>query len=377
MFGLYLHIPFCVRKCGYCDFNSIPLKEGNLDAYVEALVLELSGFGRFNRRPVETLYVGGGTPTVMTEEHFTKIFAVVEDSFSLSSDFEVTVEANPGTLDDKKALHLLSLGVNRISLGVQSLRDHVLSRLGRLHNGAEALRTLEILRKTGFKNIGADLIYGLPEQSVKDWQEDLERIMKMHPQHLSLYSLSVEKGTPFASEQGLGKLNLPSEETVIEMYRRAIEETAAAGYEHYEISNYALSGFFSRHNSLYWAMGEYYGAGAGAHSFLREESPVRFHNDPDPAVYIRKIERQESAIVTREVLSRETYLSEAMMLGLRRTEGVKVKEFQRDYEVDPREYFSVQLSRSFEQGWLEETESTLSLTSKGTLFSNEVFMDLF
>lgn len=377
MFGLYIHIPFCLEKCAYCDFNSRTPQVGEVERYLSALQKEIASIPALAGRDLATLYIGGGTPTLLAGDQFARLFACLRATFAFAGEMEITVEANPGTIDRAKAEELRDLGVNRISLGVQSLQDRVLARLGRIHSAADALAAMEILRNTGFDNISADLIYGVPGQTVADWVEDLKRLMQFRPEHLSLYALSVEVGTPFAQQEEEGRLSLPAEEEGIEMFRRAVEMTWDAGYEHYEISNYALPGHESCHNTRYWTMEEYYGAGSGAHSFLRRLQPVRFHNDPAPSDYIRKVERGESPVVEREILSRKTFLSEAMMLGLRRRGGVKVEEFQKAYDVDPRKHFAGGLARTFRENWIEEKDGFLRLTLEGVLFSNEVFVDLF
>jgi len=377
MFGLYIHIPFCLKKCAYCDFNSITPQAGEVDRYLSALGKEIKGIPGLAGRDLATLYIGGGTPTLLSGEQFARLFACLRATFVFTGGMEITVEANPGTIDRAKAEELRHLGVNRISLGVQSLQDRFLARLGRIHSAADALTAMEILRNAGFDNLGADLIYGLPGQTVQDWQGDLAQLLAFRPEHLSLYALSIEAGTPFAQKEQDGRLSLPTEEEGIEMFRRAGAMTWEAGYEHYEISNYALPGHESCHNTRYWMMEEYYGAGAGAHSFLRRQPPVRFHNDPAPSDYTRKVERGESPVVERELLSRETFLSEAMMLGLRRRGGVKMEEFQKAYDVDPRKHFAGGLPRAFREKWIEEVDGALRLTPEGVLFSNEVFVDLF
>ncbi len=377
MFGLYIHIPFCIRKCRYCDFNSRAAGPGEIDAYLSALVEEIGLFSKGNRRIVQTLYVGGGTPTLLSAEQISRLFGAVRETMILFEDAEITVEANPGTLDREKSEHLLSLGVNRISLGVQSLKDHLLSRLGRVHTGTEALNALEMLRSSGFRNIGVDLIFGLPGQTHKDWEEDLTRILSFRPEHLSLYGLSIEKGTPFDREREQGRLDLPSEQEEIGMYEAAQDLTAKAGYEHYEISNYARPGYRSRHNTLYWTMEEYYGAGAGAHSYLKMDGPLRFSNVLDPAAYVQRMSQTRDPVLKREFLSKKTLLSEAMMLGLRMADGMDIQRFRQTYAEDPVQFFSACLKRGIQNHWIEVTEERIRLTASGVLFSNEVFVDLF
>jgi oxygen-independent coproporphyrinogen III oxidase len=290
---------------------------------------------------------------------------------------EITIEANPGTVERRKARHLRSLGVNRISLGVQSFHDGTLARLGRVHTGDQAAGALSLLREEGFTNIAADLIYGLPGQTAALWEEDLERLLAFRPEHLSLYALSVEAGTPFGRELGRGKLNLPAETSVVAMYRLARRRAAAAGYEHYEISNWALPGRRSRHNSLYWTGGEYRGVGAGAHSFFIVPKPVRLANVRDAAAYVRRLREGKSPVVMREVLPRRTFLAEQVMLGLRLREGIGRRDFEKRWGVDPLEAFGPGLAGAFGRRWLTARGDRLKLTAAGVLFSNEVFAALF
>ncbi|MDX1764898.1 MAG: radical SAM family heme chaperone HemW [bacterium] len=377
MFGLYIHIPYCLSKCPYCDFNSKPLDPKEMDRYVASLIEELRRFSLGSRRIVETLYLGGGTPSLLTEDQLTGLFDSVRASFTLFDDAEVTLEVNPGTLDPHKAKHLRSLGVNRISLGVQSLQDRLLSTLGRRHDAEMALAAFEILRAEGFSNIAVDLMYGLPGQSFDDWIADLDAVLKLAPEHLSLYCLSLESGTPFAVAEAEGRLIMPAEGDTIGMYESALKRTAAAGYEHYEISNYARAGYRSRHNCLYWTVQEYYGAGAGAHSFLSMDGPMRFCNERDPASYMRKMGKTGDPVARRELLPKKTLLGESLMLGLRMLEGVDMAGFYQRFGTDPLAYFSSPLRKALEHGWIELTPNELRLTHSGVLFSNEVFAEFF
>jgi oxygen-independent coproporphyrinogen-3 oxidase len=377
MFGLYIHIPYCMGKCPYCDFTSQPFTPGEIDVYLSALVEELAVFSRGNRRIVETLYVGGGTPSILSRDQLTALFTAIREFFTLLDDAEITLEINPGTVDSAKALHLRALGVNRVSLGVQSLRDSFLSRLGRRHTAKEAIEAMNLLRRAGFTNVGVDLMYGLPGQSHADWVADLDGIMAFNPEHLSLYCLSIEKATPFAQAQQEGRLVLPADGETVRMFQSAREKTEHAGYDHYEISNYARPGYRSRHNSLYWTMQEYYGAGAGAHSFFRMDGPIRLSNDADPRSYVRKMGSTKDPVARRELLQRKTYLAEALMLGLRMMDGIDIGRFCREYGVDPLAYFSKGLRRALDNGWIDLVEGRFRLTYSGMLFSNEVFVDLF
>ncbi len=377
MLGLYLHFPFCVRKCDYCDFNSKPAGPGEVDAYLEALLQELRGLAAVHRRAADTLYLGGGTPTVLSGDQFRRLFGVLERLRLWTPGIETTVEANPGTLDRSKAALLATLGVNRISLGVQALQDRLLNRLGRIHTGRAALDTFDILRAVGFENIGIDLIYGLPGQAVHDWEADLSKVLELGPEHLSLYGLMVEEGTPFARRREQGLLLLPSEEAEIAMVRAAWEMSLAAGYGHYEISNYARPGFVCRHNLSYWTVQEYIGAGAGAHSFIETDGPTRSRNVASVAAYIERLHKGRSPLLSAERLSPHTLASEALMLGLRLREGVCLNEFRKRYGIDPFDVYGSCLQSGLEKGWLETEAGRLRFTETGMLLSNQLFVDLF
>ncbi len=377
MLGLYLHVPFCIRKCDYCDFNSKPAGPEEVERYLAALLQELGDLAAVHGRAADTLYLGGGTPTVLSGDQFERLFGALENFGLWTRGIETTVEANPGTLDRPKAELLAALGVNRISLGVQALQDRLLRRLGRIHTGGAALDTFGILRTVGFENIGIDLIYGLPEQRVQDWQADLKQILELGPEHLSLYGLTIEAGTPFARSRAEGMLSLPSEEEEITMVRAAWEMTLAAGYGHYEISNYARSGFACRHNLGYWMVEEYIGAGAGAHSFVQSDGPTRSHNVASVATYIERLRSGRSPLLRAENLSPHTLASEALMLGLRLREGVLLNEFRERYGIDPFDVYASCLQRGLEKGWLEMEAGRLRFTERGMLLSNELFIDLF
>ncbi len=378
MAGLYLHIPFCLSKCRYCSFNSRPSpgREG-VKRYTAALAVEINRLADRGRPRIDTVYFGGGTPAILESEDFAVLFSSLRSRLDIDGHAEITVEANPGSLGRNRAGDLLALGVNRISLVVQSFSDSTLRRLGRGHTAAAAGEAFHLLRETGFGNIGLDLIYGLPEQDPAAWVASLDRALALRPEHLSLYGLSVEEGTPFAEEEKRGRLDLPTEEQVIEMYRHACRRAGEAGYEHYEISNWSLPGFQSRHNRNCWTMEEYYGAGAGAHSFVRSPAAARYHNVADHAAYSSAIEGGESPVAGREDLSASTVAGEALMLGLRLLEGVDREHFRHEWGGAPVELFPEGVTYGLRHGWLEETGRRLRLTSEGLLFTDEIFLRLF
>lgn len=378
MAGLYLHIPFCLSKCRYCSFNSHPSpgREG-LERYTAALAAEIDRLADRMIPLIDTVYFGGGTPAILETKDFAALFSSLRSRLDIDGHAEITVEANPGSLDRSRAEDLLSQGVNRISLGVQSFSDSLLRRLGRGHTAAAAGEAFHLLRETGFCNIGLDLIYGLPGQDLAEWEASLNRALALRPEHLSLYGLSVEEGTPFAEEEKKGSLGLPTEEEVIKMYRLAGRQAGEAGYEHYEISNWALPGFQSRHNTNCWTMVEYYGTGAGAHSFLRSPVATRHHNVADHNLYGSAIERGESPVAGREDLPSSTVAGEALMLGLRLLEGVDREHFRREWGGAPVELFPEAVTFGLSRGWVEETGRRLRLTAEGLLFADEIFLRLF
>jgi len=348
-----------------------------VERYLRGLALELDALPGGKGRPVDTLYVGGGTPTLLDEGQLDFLFGAIRSAVSLDGDAEITVEANPGTIDKGKANRLRELGVNRISLGVQSFDDGLLRRLGRIHDAAGAREAFEILRGAGFGNVSIDLIYGLPGQTLSVWERDLEEALALRPEHISLYGLTVEEGTPLAEEERTGGLDLPGENETANLYLRADSLAGGAGYEHYEISSWSLSGHPSRHNLGCWRMRDYYGAGAGAHSFRHAPEGVRSGNVDDVGKYLRRVEDGRSPEAFREELSSQTLAAETLMLGLRLREGVDIESFVGEFGTDPVKLFPEALNLGTERGWLERGPGRLRLTVEGMLFSDEIFLRLF
>jgi oxygen-independent coproporphyrinogen-3 oxidase len=374
--GVYVHIPFCVAKCGYCDFVSRPLAPGALEPYLAALAREIAAAPEAGRR-AGTVYVGGGTPSLLAPEQLGSVLAAVRSRFFVDPDAEITIEANPGTLSLAAAEGYRALGVNRVSLGVQSLDDALLARLGRRHRAAEAVAAFELLRAAGFRNIGLDLMHGLPGQTSRIFERDLACAVALRPEHLSLYALGIEEGTPFAGDLRRGRLDLPAEEEELRMLAAARALTAAAGYEHYEISNFALAGRCCRHNMDCWSLGEYRGFGAGAHSFLRRPAPVRFANAADIDAYVRLAGSGETAVALHEEPDPRRLAGEALMLALRTADGVEEASFAQQHGGPPAELFPEALTLGLERGWLERDAGRLRLTETGMLFSNQIFRLLF
>ena len=376
MLGIYVHIPFCVAKCRYCDFVSRPLSADALAPYLAALEREIAVAPEAGRR-VGTIFFGGGTPSILDGVQLARLLAVLRAAFVIEPDAEISIEANPGTVSPAKAADFKALGVNRVSLGVQSLDDALLARIGRRHTRRDAIAAFAILRAAGFDNLGMDLIHGLPGQTAAIWRRDLAQAIDQGPEHLSLYALGIETGTAFAADLAAGRLELPDEQEELEMLSAARELTAAAGYERYEISNFARPGRRCRHNLDCWRLGEYRGFGAGAHSFLRAPAPARRANTPDNDDYALRIAAAGSAISMREEPTPRQFAGEALMLGLRTADGVDETAFEVAHGGAPAALFPEALALGGENGWIAQSGERLRLTEAGILFSNELFRLLF
>ena len=364
MKGLYIHIPFCIKKCKYCDFNSFSACENEKDAYLNTLFLEME---KYCGEAVDTIFIGGGTPTSLTKEQLEKLLKNIQNTFVLSENYEFTIEANPKTLDKEKLKTLKKNGVNRLSIGVQSFNDNELIKLGRVHTGSEAEETI-LLAKEYFDNISIDLMCSIPDQTKESFKANLERAFSLNPTHISCYSLILEEGTPLYDEAGKGKLILPDEDTEREIYDIAQSEMEKHGYKQYEISNFAKSGFESRHNTKYWSCDEYIGIGLSAHSYL---DGVRFSNTDDFSSYIKG----EFLSGESEVLSKEDKMSEFMFLGLRMTDGVTKMSFRQRFNEELEKVFEKPLLKFKNMGMIEENGDKIRLSKKAISVSNQILCE--
>ena len=367
MFSLYIHIPFCVRKCLYCDFLSGSYGEPVREAYVQALTAEMERESVFYKnRNVETIFFGGGTPSLLTKEQLTRLMETIYREFHVSEDAEISLEMNPGTAEQEKLNRLRELGINRLSIGLQSDDDALLRRLGRIYSLEQFKRSYEMARKAGFANINIDIMSALPGQRLLDYEKTLRTVTGYAPEHISAYSLIVEEGTPFAEAFAQNRLDLPEEEEEREMYYRTKELLHEAGYERYEISNYAKSGFACRHNLAYWRRTDYAGFGIGAASLI---NGVRYSNVRELKQYLTQthIKRQI------EPLDKKDAMEEFLFLGLRCIEGIRVSEFAKQFGIPVERVYGQQIKRLREQGLLEEEEDRLRLTEHGIDVSNYVF----
>jgi oxygen-independent coproporphyrinogen-3 oxidase len=372
---LYIHIPFCRRKCPYCAFVS--QESGNdLTSYLEALLEEMRIAAKKStlQKPLQSIYFGGGTPSLLEPAHVSRTIAQATKAFGLSERVEITLEANPGTVDHERLAGFRSAGVNRLSLGIQSFDDDLLKILGRIHTAQQARDAFSAARAAGFANIGIDLIHALPGQTAEMWRTDLEQALELAPEHISVYGLSIEEQTPFAERYAVESPLLPDEELASEMFETANTLLTDHGYEHYEIANYSRTGFRSEHNSGYWQRDGYLGLGAGAHSFLRDERyGIRFSNTPDIDKYIATIQGGKLARLDATTLSREDAMAEFMFLGLRLADGVEFRIFEQEFGVSPESLYAAVFNGLVPAGFLERGKDNIRLTQRGMLLSNQVF----
>ncbi len=372
--GLYLHIPFCVRKCPYCDFNTYAGQESLYADFAQALAQEIRDVGSLLGHPtLRTVFVGGGTPTVLSREHLTLIFQAIYEAFALPQDAEITCEANPGTVDREKFEHLRTLGVCRLSLGVQSFIDDELRFLGRIHTVADVYQAVETARSAGFDNLNLDLIYGLPSQSIARWKRSLQAAVDLAPEHLSCYALTVEEGTPLYRWVQEGRVPPIDEDVQAEMYEYTHSFLMQAGFLHYEISNWCRPARECAHNLLYWRNEPYLGLGPGAHSF---NGRYRWWTVRSPQEYIRRVRAGVSTIAGWEAITREMAMGETMMLGLRLLlEGVSRPRFRQRFGVDPLDVYTDTIHRLVEWGLLEVDAQRIRLTPRAYPVANQVFRE--
>lgn len=367
--GVYLHIPFCKSRCSYCDFATDVYRSDQIvERYVDALCAEIPGTtgGTF---AADTIYFGGGTPSLLKAEQVKQILETVHAHFDIDTDAEITMEMNPATVSADSLSAYRSLGVNRASFGVQTFNDRDLKLLARGHDAKDARETFRLLRETGFDNVSFDLIAGLPGQSLDDWRQNLDKAVEMQPEHLSLYLLEIHEGTPLAEQLRAGRRPMPDEDLAAEMYELMIDCLASAGYTQYEISNFSKPGFESRHNTKYWRLDPVYGFGVSAHSF---DGFQRYSNERDTAKYVQRIEEFSNAEVTRE---RINAASEFIFLGLRLNEGVSIDAYRERFGNNIAEIYKAEIAQLTDLGLIELADDRLRLTRKGMLFSNTVFAE--
>jgi len=373
--GVYLHVPFCRSRCSYCDFATGMYDSAVARRYVEILRQEILGFQlAAPDEEIDTIYFGGGTPSLLSPAQLESILRAVRKRFEVAADAEVTLELNPGELQPEVLREFRRLGINRASFGAQTFSDHELKQLGRTHTAEDIRQTFAHLRDAGFANISFDLIAALPGQSLDDWSRNLEHALALRPEHLSLYLLEVHEATPLADQIKRGARVLPDEDLAADMYRLMVQKVCAAGYLQYEISNFCRPGYESRHNTKYWTGAPYYGFGCSAHSF--DGRARRWANERDPAKYVELIEGHLPPVTEVTELSEKDKRAESVFLGLRLLSGISLTDYRLRFGADLRTDRSAEIDRLSEAGLIELDNDLLRLTATGALLSNEVFASL-
>lgn len=379
--SLYLHIPFCHTRCHYCDFNTyagiLPLRE----PYVRALLKEVDMAGTLAQLPdgqprrSRTIFFGGGTPSLLSVAQIARLLAACQRNFAVDAGAEITLEANPGTLSQEQLIGLRAAGINRLSMGAQSFDAELLKTLGRIHTPTEITQAVHYARNAGFTSINIDFMFGLPGQTMHHWQETLDRALDLHPEHLSLYSLIIEEGTPFYTWTHEGRIIPADEDLCADMYEYADERLQAAGYENYEISNWSLPGHQSRHNLTYWQNLPYLGMGAGAYSSFGGR---RFSNIREPLAYIRLLKTGQwpEDSDTSEIVERAQAMSETAFLALRTAKGLHLPTFEQRFGETFAHFVGNRLHTVNEAGLLLYEDDWLRLSKRGRLLGNEVFLRL-
>jgi oxygen-independent coproporphyrinogen-3 oxidase len=374
MLSLYIHIPFCVGKCHYCGFYSTIYTEQLATEYIAALRREAAAYASaLKGRTFDSVYLGGGTPTVLSPSQLEKLIVTAHDFFQISRNAEFTAEANPNTVSGGQLTTLLEGGVNRLSLGVQSFSDDVLKTLGRRHNARQAADAFTIARNAGFASIGIDLIYGVPGQTEDEWNGTLDLTAGLQPEHVSAYSLSLDEGSRFMIEAEAGSFALPGDDRVAAMYEHAVEKLDLAGYGRYEISNFSRPGFACRHNMNYWARGEYLGLGPGAWSFI---GGTRYHAIADVREYSSRLNAGLPVIVDEEAAGPRQAANESVMLGLRTGRGVDLARFGRDFGDGALRQLEHNAASLREAGLLVREQGRIRLTNRGFLLATEALSRL-
>lgn len=377
--SLYLHIPFCHTRCYYCDFNTyagiLPMRE----PYVRALLTEITLAGQVAQqgdgspRRSRTIFFGGGTPSLLNVSQITRLLQACHSAFAVDKDAEITLEANPGTLNQQQLAGLREAGINRLSMGTQSFDPGLLKALGRIHTPEEVYQAVHHARLAGFTSINMDFMFGLPDQTMDHWRETLDRAVDLHPEHLSLYSLIIEEDTPFYDWVHQGRITPGDEDLCADMYECADDLLRKAGYVNYEISNWALPGHQSRHNLTYWQNLPYIGMGAGAHSYFGER---RFSNERNPSIYVKKLKDGHIPEAESEAIERLQAMSETAFLALRTAIGLHLPTFEERFGVPFSRFVGERLQTVIKAGLLESANGWLRLSKRGRLLGNEVFLRL-
>lgn len=373
MLGLYIHIPFCVKKCKYCDFNSFKLNIDEKKKYLSALEKEMELYkDEVEGKSIDSIFLGGGTPSILNKEEIKILFENIKNNFNIKSSAEITMECNPGTLTLDKLKVMKECGVNRLSIGLQAVQNHHLEYIGRIHTYEEFEKNYFQAKEVGFENINVDLMYALPNQSKKDWIESLEKVVKLNPTHISAYSLILEENTELFNMYERKEFKLLDEDTDIEMYEHTINYLKEYGYNQYEISNYAKDGFECKHNILYWKCENYVGLGPSASGFLYE---TRYNNLCELDKYEEVIFSGKKPIEWEEELSIKDEIEESIFLGLRMNDGIKFIDFHEKYNFDFKKEYKNEIKKLKDLELIDVDCTSIKLTQKGREISNSVFVE--
>ena len=367
--GIYVHIPFCKKKCDYCDFISYCGKDDLIEKYVDSVKKEIEHVKI--KSEITTIYIGGGTPSYIDSKFIVQILENIKEK-NVAQDTEITIEVNPGTVTQEKLQDYIDCGINRISIGLQTTNDELLKQIGRIHNYEQFLETCKMAKKVGFKNINVDLMLGLPNQRISDLKESLENVLKLAPKHISVYSLIVEDGTPIAIKIENGKLKLPDEELERNMYWYVKNTLELNGYKHYEISNFAKKGYESKHNMNCWNQMEYVGIGTAAHSY---RDITRYSNTEDIKEYIKNVQKGEfeKNRIIHEIQKEDDSKKEYMLLGLRKIEGIKISEFKNKFGDNPIYLYRNELKKLSDEKLIIIQDDNIRLSNKGIDLANLVW----
>lgn len=370
--GIYIHIPFCKQKCFYCDFCSFANKNEMQEKYVEAVINEIKNITHKEKYTVTTIYFGGGTPSILNPKYIKNILQEIESSFKILDDAEITIEINPGTVNEEKLKKYKEYGINRLSIGLQSANDKILKKIGRIHDYKQFEETFFYARKCGFKNINVDLMIGLPTQTIEDVKQTLEKIIQKNPEHISVYSLIIEEGTIIEKLINENKLQLPDEETERIMYWTVVNELKENGYNQYEISNFSKKTYESKHNTNCWKQKQYIGLGTSAHSYLNKK---RYSNTNNIEEYIKNIQENNISknITIHEEQTEESTMNEYMLLGLRMIQGININEFKQKFKTDPTIKYKKILEKLQKENLIQITKTSIKLTKQGIDFGNIVW----
>ena len=373
MLGLYIHVPFCVQKCNYCDFNSFKIKGNDKKEYLNAIEKEMKLYSdEFKNKQFDSVFFGGGTPSILNIEELKRLVGSVFKNFNIKETAEVSMECNPGTINKEKLIHMKELGINRLSIGLQAIQNHHLKYIGRIHSYEEFEKNYLEAKEVGFDNINIDLMYALPNHKKEEWKESLDKIISLNPSHISAYSLILEEGTKLYEMYDNEEFSLLDEDTDIEMYNYTINKLKENGYNQYEISNYSKEYKECKHNIIYWKCDNYLGLGPGASGYIGD---IRYNNISDLNEYNHKISQNIKPIEEETILSEKDKIEEFIFMGLRMNEGISLKVFKERFSISIEDIYIEPIEKLIDSKLLELDKDNLKLTQKGREISNTVFIE--